>query len=73
MTDPWDLYGRPEWDDRKQLADLWQQHAPLPDIGLREGIYDALLAIADWGYERGRAANDPEPDLHDAAHPKEIA
>lgn len=54
----WDYYRKPEWDDRKDLLEIWQTYAPLPDIGLREGIYDALLAVADWGYERGREAND---------------
>ena len=43
----------PSWDDRKDLLELWQQHAPLPDVGLREGgIFDALLAVATWGYRR---------------------
>lgn len=42
----------PSWDDRKDLLDLWQEHAPLPDIELRAGIYDALIAVANWGYNR---------------------
>ena len=42
----------PGWDDRKTLAELWQQHAPLPEGGLREGTYDALLAVATWGYQQ---------------------
>lgn len=43
----------PTWDDRKELLDLWQDHAPLPDVDLRGGgIYDALLAVANWGYRR---------------------
>lgn len=40
----------PSWDDRKELLDIWQEHAPLPDIGLRDGIFDALIAVAIWGY-----------------------
>jgi len=42
----------PGWDDRKTLAELWQQHAPLPEGGLREGTYDALIAVATWGYQQ---------------------
>ena len=69
MTSPneakaWDYFGMPEWDDRKVLLELWQEHAPLPDIGLREGIFDALLAVANWGYGRGREANDPNSELN---------
>jgi len=47
------IQDRPSWDDRKDLLDLWQKYAPLPDVGLREGgIFNALIAIADWGYMR---------------------
>ena len=42
----------PGWDDRKTLAELWQQHSPLPEGGLREGTYDALIAVATWGYQQ---------------------
>jgi len=42
----------PGWDDRKELADVWQEHAPLPDCGLRDGTYDALIAVARWGYQQ---------------------
>ena len=37
------------FDDRKELADLWQDYAPLPVQGLTEGTYDALLHVAKWG------------------------
>lgn len=37
------------WDDRKTLLDIWQEHAPLPETGLNDGIYEALLAVARWG------------------------
>lgn len=43
----------PSWDDRKELLDVWQEHAPLPSVELRDGIYDALIAVAYWGYKRG--------------------
>ena len=42
----------PGWDDRKTLAELWQEHAPLPEGGLRDGTYDALIAVATWGYQQ---------------------
>ena len=42
----------PGWDDRKTLAEMWQAHAPLPEQGLREGTYDALIAVAKWGYQQ---------------------
>ena len=45
----------PGWDDRKTLASLWQDHCPLPEEGLTERVYDALIAVAKWGYEQ-RAA-----------------
>lgn len=49
----------PGWDDRKQLAELWQQHAPLPEIGLGDAVYEALIAVANWGYRR-REEEEPE-------------
>jgi hypothetical protein len=49
----------PGWDDRKSLADIWQTYAPLPEIGLSEGVYDALIAIAKWGYDQ-RTNEEPE-------------
>ena len=54
MMANWD--SRPSWDDRKDLLELWQAHAPLPDVGLREGgIFAALIAVADWGYMASKA------------------
>ena len=52
-------YLLPSWDDRKELAELWQQHSPLPPAGLSDATYEALLAVAKWGYEQ-RAAEEPE-------------
>lgn len=43
---------RPGWDDRKTLSDLWQEHSPLPEEGLSERVYEALIEIAAWGYQR---------------------
>lgn len=37
------------WDDRKTLADIWQDHARLPEAGLSEQVYDALVAVARYG------------------------
>lgn len=42
----------PGWDDRKELAHIWQEYAPLPDEGLSDGVYAALIAVATWGYEQ---------------------
>jgi hypothetical protein len=39
------------WDHRKMLADLWQDHSPLPEGGLSERFYDAVIAVARWGAE----------------------
>ncbi len=60
MADDIVIEDRPSWDDRKRLLEIWQPHAPLPDIGLREGIFDALLAVADWGYLRRVQEEHPE-------------
>lgn len=43
---------RPGWDDRKTLSGLWQEHSPLPEEGLSERVYEALIEIAAWGYQR---------------------
>ncbi len=43
------------WDDRKTLSDLWQDHAPLPEEGLTERVYEALLAVARYADERAYA------------------
>lgn len=40
------------YDDRKELADVWQDYAPLPAQGLTEGTYDALMHVAKWGARR---------------------
>lgn len=42
----------PGWDDRKTLAGIWQEYAPLPEEGLSDGVYAALIAVASWGYEQ---------------------
>lgn len=48
----------PGWDDRKELAEIFQQHCTLPpDLGLSD-IDDALIAVAKWGYEQRRAESD---------------
>lgn len=44
-----------EWDDRKRLASIWQEHAPLPPEGLTERVYDALLAVARYGEDDAKA------------------
>lgn len=56
----------PGWDDRKELAELWQQHTPLPEAGLSESVYDALIAVAKWGYEQ-RATEEPESWVEEIA------
>lgn len=48
----------PGWDDRKTLAALWQKHAPLPEQGLTEAVYEALIEVATWGYEQRKAEDD---------------
>jgi hypothetical protein len=35
------------WDDRKSLADVWQQHARLSNLD--EDTYSALVAVAQYG------------------------
>jgi hypothetical protein len=45
-------YTPPEWDDRKELASLYQDHARLPEEGLSAGFYQALIAVARWGYDQ---------------------
>lgn len=45
----------PDWDDRKTLAHIWQQQAPLPAEGLSESVYGALIAVAAWGYGQRKA------------------
>ena len=42
----------PSWDDRKKLAEVWQSRAPLPDEGLSERVYEALIEVAAWGYQQ---------------------
>lgn len=41
-----------DYDDRKELAEVWQTYAPLPAQGLTEGTYDALMHVAKWGARR---------------------
>lgn len=54
---PTDVVDAVGWDNRKALADLWQDHSPLPAAGLCDATYEALLAVARWGsrstYEYG--------------------
>lgn len=41
----------PGWDDRKDLMELWQEHAKLPEGDLRaDGIFQAMIAVAVHGY-----------------------
>ena len=47
----------PSWDDRKKLAEVWQGKAPLPEEGLSERVYEALIEVAAWGYQQ-RADED---------------
>lgn len=49
----------PSWDNRKELADLWQEYALLPVEGLSDEVYEALIAVAAWGYAQ-RVAEEPE-------------
>jgi hypothetical protein len=51
----------PSWEDRKTLAELWQRHSPLPESGLSDSTYEALIAVAAWGYQQ-RAEEEPEGD-----------
>ena len=37
-----------DWDDRKTLAELFQDHGGRL-VDLDEGTYDGLLAVARWG------------------------
>lgn len=46
------------YDDRKELADIWQVFAPLPMIGLTEGTYDALMHVAKYGARRALENRD---------------
>lgn len=41
----------PGWDDRKQLASLFQDHCTIPESMTLDSIYPALIAIAGHGYE----------------------
>lgn len=50
----------PGWDDRKKLSAIWQERAPLPAEGLTERVYEALIAVAMWGYEQ-RATEETNP------------
>lgn len=53
---------QPGWDDRKGIASLWQDHAPLPEEGLTDRVYEALIAVAKWGYAQ-RAEEEPEGSM----------
>ena len=48
----------PSWDDRKTLAEVWQRKSPLPEEGLTERVYEALIEVAAWGYQQ-RAEEEP--------------
>jgi hypothetical protein len=41
----------PSWDDRKQLASLFQDHCAIPESMSLASIYPALIAVAGHGYE----------------------
>ncbi len=41
----------PGWDNRKELASLFQDHCAIPDEMTLESIYPALIAVAGCGYE----------------------
>lgn len=38
------------WDDRKELASLFQDSCQLPEGGLTEEFYQAVIAVANAGY-----------------------
>lgn len=41
----------PGYDCRKDLSEIWQDHAPLPDVDFQQ-IYKALIAVAQYGYKQ---------------------
>ncbi len=63
-----DGWGRPDWDGRKTLSDVWQDHAPLPAEGLTDRVYEALIAVACAGYDTLTPAIDAVRE-HIAPHP----
>lgn len=64
-----DVVDAVSWDHRKELASLWQDHCPLPDGGLSERLYDALIAVARWGAESAWEYADAEPLSNPPASP----
>lgn len=56
MGDGIDPQTMPGWDDRKALAGVWQEYAPLPEPGLSDEVYEALIAIAVYGWNRAEVA-----------------
>jgi|SRR6187551_2008068 len=48
----WQVHDAVTWDDRKDLSWEWQKHQTLPEEGLSDKTYAALLAIAKWGATR---------------------
>lgn len=53
---------RPEWDDRKELADVFQGACLFPVTGLSEAFYTALLRVANWGYDQRKQENTDDQD-----------
>lgn len=45
----------PGYDDRKILADVWQNHGGTAPDGLSD-IYDALIAVAHYGWLMAKEA-----------------
>lgn len=44
-----------DWDDRKQILDVFQDTLPgsvTVEGSLRDGLYDKLLAVARWGAQQ---------------------
>ncbi len=42
------------YDDRKELASTFQDYCVLPDVGLSEAFYEAVIAVANAGYDLAR-------------------
>lgn len=52
---------RPGYDDRKELHKLWQEHARVPR-GSWDSFTRALIAVANWGYDRRAEEEAGTPD-----------
>lgn len=42
------------YDDRKDLASAFQDHCALPESGLSDEFYAAVIEVANIGYERAK-------------------